>query len=202
MNTETEQFTQGVFNMTSRRFGSFAEILVTKIYPNAKLSHSSSYDIDVVDKNFVNGKARVECKFARAYELPSQKLNTENVYEQVMRSQATNYERSIKCPANWVNVGLQMHSIENECNFDCIFEQVKPNEFDYLLFGIFFRDQLVIFLAKKSDIVDIPGYCNKQHRNSVDEGQFHITEKNFHVFWNKFVPQMYTYEQIINKLKC
>lgn len=202
MNTEIEQFTQGVFNMTSRRFGSFAEILVTKIYPSMKLSHSSSYDIYVEDKYFADGKARVECKFARAYELPNQKLKPENVYEQVMRSQTSNYERSIKCPSACVYEGLQIPSVENECKFDCIFEQVKPKDFDYLLFGIFFRDKLVIFLAKNSDIYSIPGYCNKQHKNSVDEGQFHITEKNFHKFWNEFMPQMYTYEQIIKKLQC
>ena len=38
---------------------------------------------------------------------------------------------------------------ENECKFDCLFEQVKPKDFDYLLFGIFFRDQLVIFFSEK-----------------------------------------------------
>lgn len=68
-------------------------------------------------------------------------------------------------------------SSDSNKEYWCNIQQVKPNEFDYLYYGIFFTDKILIFKIKSENIEKIPAYSNKQHRGNIGEGQFPLNQK-------------------------
>ena len=48
-------------------------------------------------------------------------------------------------------------------------------------YGLFFADKILIFKMSSSEVLKCPGYSNKQHRNNIGEGQFHINNDNLSI---------------------
>ena len=86
--------------------------------------------------------------------------------------------------------------------FDCNIQQVKPSEFEVLYYGLFFYDCIRIYKLTKDQFEneDIPSSSDKQHLNSVGEGQFHIKNSNLEWHQKFFVKQM-SYKELYNLLK-
>ena len=176
---EILNFKNGIFNLHTTRFGTIGELIIQKKY-NMINSNNNAYD------KIYNGE-KIEIKFSRALKEHTDKINIVNLIEQCLNSSSVH--RWIKYDERNTNV------------FDCNIQQVKPNEFDWLFYGIFFQDKIVIFKIPSSSIQSIPSYSNKQHRGNIGEGQFHITNDNIEYHIKHFLVQIMTYNEIYDLFK-
>lgn len=85
-------------------------------------------------------------------------------------------------------------------SFDCNIQQVKRREFDVLYYGLFFADQIEIYRMGSDEILDCPGYSDKQHRGNEGEGQFHLNESNIEYHRHHFLQRVLTYAELFRLL--
>ena len=83
-----------------------------------------------------------------------------------------------------------------EVTFDCNIQQIKPSEFDILYYGIFFKDKIVVFVAKSDVVPDMPGY-SIQHKGGT-EYQFHIKKTNYEYHKENHFYKELTYLELFN----
>lgn len=149
--------------MAPRPFGeSVGEWLISKIEKKLKNRIDSSHD-GIIEGN------RCEIKISRAFEKISNKLSfTEKLLT----------ESSIKFVDSKSNV-----------KFDCNIQQVKPNCFDVIIYGVFFDDIIYLFKTDSNTIKSDKniGYTDKQHRGNIGEGQFHIKRSNLNYHIDNFL---------------
>jgi hypothetical protein len=148
---------QAVFKMKTRRFGALAEILVQKM-TGTKAPGSIFYDL--YDEA---SKKRLEVKFSTVLRAHTTKVRFETL-EQVLR-ESLDEDRAIHF-SDWAQE-----------SWACNIQQVKPSEFDVLVYGLFFADKVVLFKCEAEDVLAIEGYCEKQHKGNVGEGQFTVSSK-------------------------
>lgn len=174
MDNKIERFKQGIFSLRTN-FGELAQLMLQKDM-GFMPSEDNSYDLK--DKS---GK-RIEVKFSRAYK-KDVSINENNVID--------------LCSNSSIMVHNSSEAEESTSNYDCNIQQLKPNCFDYLYYGVFFADQIEIYKMHSSDIESFPGYSDKQHRGNKGEGQFHIKRTTYHLHKKHFVKAM-TYDQLYN----
>lgn len=179
MNSTIENFRNGIFALKSRRFGTVAEIMIKRLYG---LEDSHSIAFDKLDKN---GK-RIEVKFATVMSQNNETIKDDNIINEIIKANANN--RIIKY------FDLPNHK------FNCGILQIKASEFDELYYGLFFADKIEIFKMSSKEVLNYKGYSNKQHRNSKDEGQFHITHRNINFHRKHFLQKTLTYEELFELL--
>lgn len=174
---DLEDFKRGIFLLNTRRFGTVAELMI-----KALLRYEKSYTLeyDLIDSQ--NNK--IEVKFSRVLETNKEKITENNVINEIFNS---------------ISIERKIVRSNNLVKFDCNIQQVKPNEFDILYYGLFFYDKIYIYKILSNEIKDIFGYSNKQHRGNIGEGQFHINEKTID-FHNKYFYQEITYEDLYRLL--
>ncbi len=156
---EIEQFKNGIFALRTN-FGELAQLMIMEKY---KLKKSTSKDYDLVafdkDKNIIP----VEVKFARAYKNPSSINETNVIYI------CSNCSIDIYSSKEWENKDLF-----------CNIEQVKPNLFKRLYYGIFWKDKVEIFCIDE----------NKHHL--FPDSLFHfISDENYRKEIRKEIPYFY-----------
>ncbi len=186
MDDKIDRFIQGIFSLRTN-FGELAQLMLKKDMGFVS-SDDNSYDLK--DK-FGN---RIEVKFSRAYKKDTS-MNENNV---------------IFLCSNCSTMVYSSAEAENKTSdYDCNIQQIKPDCFDYLYYGVFFSDKIVIFCAsrsvfpssiadfnkdKKSARIKLPGYA-LQHKDGK-ECQFHITRTTYgHHKAHYFVKEM-TYKQL------
>ena len=175
-----ERFKNGIFNFRTRQFGNVAEILIQKLYD---LDDSKCLNYDKFDSK--NNK-RIEIKFSAVREKSKLTITADNIIEQ--------------CIDEKNNQVLNYSELRNK-KFDCNIQQVKPSEFDILYYGLFCDDNIYIFKALSQNISSIVGYSNKQHRNSKDEGQFHINNKTLNYHIDNNLDKVISYKEFYNMVK-
>lgn len=148
---DLEKFYNGIFRASPRKFGSLSEIMIEALY---KLYPSNVSNYDRLDQE----RNRIEIKFSRC---SSKVSKSNNIIEEIINENEDKY----------------ISSTEKERIYWCNIQQIKTNEFDYLYYGIFYTDKIIIFKTLSSEVQKIPGYSNKQHRGNVGEGQFPLTNK-------------------------
>lgn len=178
---DIQYFRDGIFALRTRRFGTVAEIMIKKIF---KLSESNTLEYDKLD---TSNNQKVEIKFSTVMKENEERINEHNVIEQCLK-------------ANLANRALSLKEIKT-VKFDCNIQQIKCVEFDILYYGLFFADKILIFKMSSSEVLKCPGYSNKQHRNNIGEGQFHINNDNLSYHMQNFFIKELTYMQLYKLLK-
>lgn len=174
---DIEQFKEGIFNSHTRRFGTIAEIMIKNIY-GMENSNTLAFDKYKEDK-------KIEIKFSRVLKEHDETINENNIISQIMN---TNYfNRKIKTTDNY--------------NYDCNIQQIKPNEFDDLYYGLFFDDKIEIYKLDNITVQQLPNYSTKQHRGNTGEGQFHLNQSNRAYHYNNFLIKELDYNELYNILR-
>ena len=114
-----DQFKQGIFSLRTN-FGELAQLMLQKdmgLHP----SNDNSYDL-----KDDNGR-RIEVKFSRAYkkDIP---ITASNAIDLCSNCSTMVYESS--------------ESEKRSADYDCNIQQLKPDCFDSLYYGVFFSDNI------------------------------------------------------------
>lgn len=173
MNDRMKNFKKGIF-LLNTNFGELAQLMVKK------LEHFHSADAKYYDLLTTDGK-RVEVKFSRAKK-KSEPLNEQN---------AVNL-----CIEATTDANILMENDATKYIYDCNIQQIKHDEFDYLYYGIFFNDKIMIFRAQSDDVVNMPGY-SIQHKGGT-EYQFHIKNTVYDFHKKNFLYKELSYEELFN----
>lgn len=188
MDDKIDKFRQGIFALRTN-FGELAQLMLKKDMGFSS-ADDNSYDL----KDEFNN--RIEVKFSRAYKknLP---ISEDKVIDLCSNCSTMVYKSS--------------EAEDKTSDYDCNIQQLKPDCFDYLYYGVFFWDKIVIFRACRSDFPysideynkDKKGARNKlplyalQHKGG-EEFQFHIKRTTYkHHIENYFVEDM-TYDKLYN----
>lgn len=173
---EIREFKEGIFNLRTRRFGTVAEIMISKLI-NLSGSRNLAYDLHDVDND-----DRIEVKFSTVMKANESVINEDNVIDQCKKASLSN---------------RMMKSTEVETNkFDCNIQQIKRVEFDHLFYGLFFYDKIAIFKMSTDDILNCFGYSDFQHRGNEGEGQFHINNLSYSFHMENHFERWVTYEEL------
>lgn len=178
MDPKIKEFRDGIFALRTRRFGTVAEIMIKKLY-NFDESGSLAFD-----KRNTATNERIEVKFSTVMKENDDRIRDNNVIDQ-----------SIK--ANLANRAMCSTDVHNY-NFDCNIQQVKRHEFDVLFYGLFFADCIEIYSMRSEEILDCPGYSDKQHRGNEGEGQFHLNQDNIDYHRQYHFEQSLSYEELFS----
>lgn len=174
-----EEFRDGIFALRTRRFGTVAEIMIKKLY-NLLDSNSLAFD----KKN--NKNQRIEVKFSTVMKENDDTIREENVLEQCRK-------------ANLANRAMASTEVGKE-RFDCNIQQVKRKEFDILYYGLFFSNKVEIFKMTSEEVLQCPGYSDKQHRGNIGEGQFHLNQENISFHRSRYFVTCLSYEELYDLL--
>lgn len=175
-----EEFRDGIFALRTRRFGTVAEIMVKRLYD---LDESGSLAFDKRDRH---SKERIEVKFSTVMKENDDKIRDDNDIDQCKKANLAN--RAMKSTET------------NKYSFDCNIQQVKRKEFDLLYYGLFFADKVEIYKMTSDEVLDCPGYSDKQHRGNEGEGQFHLNESNIEFHRKNFLERVLTYAELYKLL--
>ncbi len=165
------------FHYIQEDFGTVAELMIQKMY-ELKDSDNLAYDLKTKQGS------KIEVKFSRVLKSCKENINFDNAIKSIISSNTENrmltYENAIKS------------------EFDCNIQQVKGKEFEYLYYGCFFEDKIMICKIKHSEIkTDLKlNYSDHQHRGNNGEGQFHINERTIKHHLNKYLIKWLTYEEL------
>lgn len=176
MNPTVNQFREGIFAFHTVRFGQVAELMVQELY-GMDPANNNAFD------RLYNGE-RIEIKFSRVLQENSAKIRLNNVLELCLNN--TSGRRGI------------LYEDTHKPAFDCNIQQVKPIEFDWLYYGLFFMDKILIFKIPSSEIHTLPNCSAKQHRGNMGEGQFHIVNSNLEYHIEHYLDRIITYEELYN----
>lgn len=185
-----DQFKQGIFSLRTN-FGELAQLMLQKdmgLHP----SDDNSYDLKDDDGR------RIEVKFLRAYkkDIP---ITASNAIELCSNSSTMVYDST--------------ESEKRSSDYDCNIQQLKPDCFDSLYYGVFFSDKIEIFHAPRSEFPDsvdsfiedkaaarrkLPGYA-LQHKGG-EECQFHIKKTTHKHHREHYHVKDLTYEELYDLL--
>lgn len=174
MKAEAINFRDFIFLQNTRRFGDVAELVMKYIF-ELNDSSNNAYDAEK------NGE-RYEIKFSRVTKKHTEVITADNLIELIKRESFD--ERAIKFDKMY------------DEKFDSNIQQVKPAEFDWLIYGLFLADKVIIFKTSSENIVNLPGWTDKQHRGNVGEGQFHIKNTNLSEHLEHYLVKIMTYQEI------
>ncbi len=183
MESNIEKFRDGLFSMNTRRFGKVAELMIKELY---KFGDSDSINYDLKTRS---GK-KIEVKFSCVLKSCDETITKDNLIDSAVNSltdiRALTFEDAMKN------------------KFDCNIQQVKPKYFDYLYYGCFFKDKIMICGIKSEDVNESNTglfYSPFQHKNNVGEGQFHINNKTIQYHLDNYFIKWLSYEELYNLFK-
>lgn len=172
-----QRFRQSIFSLSNKRFGTLAEIAVSKLL---QFDPSNSVYYDLSDKT--DGVERVEVKFSRAVSNHKSKFNAETLLEELARDpidRAFSYDE-------W-----------RETDFSCNIQHVKPTEFDVLIYGIFFSDRVLVFLLTPKDLSGPVIRLSRQSLGNELEGQFSINARTLQEHLDKHYLLTLSYADLL-----
>lgn len=173
MKSEIKVLQNNLMQMAPRPFGEkFGEWLTFKIDPTLQKRLDGSHDAILDNK-------KTEIKISRAKVKSSKNLS---FFGKLLSEQFSKFVSST-----------------SKDGFDCNIQQVKPNCFDVIIYGVFFEDIIYLFKTTSDVIVNDKniGYVDKQHRGNVGEGQFHIKRNNLQYHIDNFLYKTLTYEDLL-----
>ena len=65
----------------------------------------------------------------------------------------------------------------------------------------FVADKIEVYKMTSEEVLDCPGYSDKQHRGNEGEGQFHLNESNIEYHRNHFLERVLSYAELYNLLE-
>ena len=182
MNINIKEFRDGIFALNTRRFGKVAELMIQILF-DLRAPDNLAYDLKTA-----NGE-KIEVKFSTVLKKCESNINANNLLKSIVDS----------------NIGNRMLTFENAkiLLFDCNIQQIKIREFNYLYYGCFFEDKIMICKIESSQIASDPliFYSNNQHRGNIGEGQFHINNATLENHLKKYLIKWITYEELYDLFK-
>lgn len=183
MEKRIEEFRDGIFALNTRRFGKVAELMIKQMFKFEK-SDNLAYDLKTLENQ------KIEVKFSTVLRKCDFKITAENLIESVLNA----------------NIDVRMltfdeaHDITQKSKFDCNIQQIKKKEFEYLYYGCFFADKIMICRMDSETLKEDTNiyYSDHQHRGNIGEGQFHITEKILDYHLNEYFLKWLSYEELYN----
>jgi len=176
MDEKIKKFKDGIFALNTRRFGKVAELMIKKLY-ELKDSDNLAYDLKAV-----NGK-KIEVKFSTVLKKCESTIDDSNLIKVVIDSNLENRKLTFE--------------ESKKFKFDCNIQQVKGKEFDYLYYGCFFEDIIMVCGISPAEIKNGNiSYSDHQHRGNVGEGQFHINNLTIKKHIDKYLICWLTYEDL------
>lgn len=185
-----EQFKQGIFSLRTN-FGELAQVMIQKDM-GLFAADDNSYDLKDTDGQ------RIEVKFSRAYK-KGVTIVGKNLVEFCVNSSTRVYSST--------------EAEKKSSNYDCNIQQIKPDCFDLLYYGVFFNDKIEVFCIprskfpksvknfqknKKAVRKKIPGYA-LQHKGG-EECQFHIKRTTHKHHYEHYYVKDITYEELYDLL--
>lgn len=178
MNTNFQEFRDGIFALRTRRFGTVAELMIELLFD---FGQSKNQFHDRYDET---QSKRIEVKFSTVMKENEAKISKTNAVDQCKKANVAN---------------RVMGSTEMKTNrFDCNIQQIKRNEFDVLYYGLFFKEKVAIFKMDSDKILKCKGYSDKQHKGNEGEGQFHLNQDTIDYHLQNYFVQWLTYEELYN----
>ena len=175
--SEIEILKNNLMQMAPRPFGEkFGEWLVFELEELLEKRKDGSHDGILENK-------KVEIKISRAKLKPSK---NDTFFKRLVSSQFSKFVNS-----------------ESTDDFDCNIQQVKPNCFDTIIYGVFFEDIIYLFKTTNETIVNDRNilYSDKQHRGNVGEGQFHVKRNNLQYHIDNFLYKTLNYQDLLKMIK-
>lgn len=177
MNMTEEQFRDLIFDSNTAVFGDVGEEMI-RHYFHLQKSNTKAYD--ATDQT---GRLRIEIKASRVLKKPTK---SGNLLRRLLEN--TTAKRLLSSfDALFVD-------------FDCNIEQVKPAQFDYLYYALFFSDCIEIFGMSSGEVSGVPRSSDKQHMGNDGEGQFHINSSNIAYHRENFYKKTITYAELYNNV--
>ena len=188
-----EQFKQGIFSLRTN-FGELAQLMIQEKY---HLVSADDNTYDLKDPNKQGIESHVEAKCSRAYKNQSH-ICLGNVLSICFNSSMYIYNSN-----EW-----------EDGHFFCNIEQVKPNLFRTIYYGIFWNDKIEVFCIDNEKHYLFPDSLDqfiedKSYRKQVRENipyfylqhnkkdyQFHLKKKSLPVHRQNFAKDIITYEEL------
>lgn len=182
MNNEIKEFKNGIFSLNTRRFGKVAELMIKELY-GFNDSDNLAYDLKTKDSK------KIEVKFSTVLKKCDSIIDNKNLIQSVVNSNLNNRKLTFEQAKQY--------------SFDCNIQQVKIKEFEYLYYGCFFYDKIMICKIKADEIIKDSKifYSDHQHRGNEGEGQFHINNSTLENHLDKYLVEWITYEQLYDLFK-
>lgn len=172
MNYDLNVLKNNMLELKTRKFGKSIEIIVNSLFGLSEFGSAYFNSLD-------DDKIRYEICGTVARPLVKQKLLKSNFLDYL----------SNRNNANAV-------SLENNDLFHSNFNQLKVDYFDILIYVICFDDYVLFFKINKDILINQPFIHSKQHKNSVNEYQFSVDNKNLGYHIDNYLKFKLTYEQI------
>ena len=190
---KVEQFKHGIFALRTN-FGELAQLMIKEKYGFVD-SGDKTYDLTDPTKHGID--SHVEVKFARAYKNPSS-INRGNVLEL-----CSNSSIDVFSSTEWDNSDLF-----------CNIQQVKPELFRALYYGVFWKDVIEIFCIDSKNHHFFPDSLDRfktdeNYRKAIRKNipyfylqhnqkdyQFHLKKGSIPHHRKNFSPQIMTYEDL------
>lgn len=169
-------FVEGIFSLQTRRFGTVAELIMLEKYGLSDKTSNQHYDATDNENN------KIEIKFSRVLRSNNKQITKKNILAETVYSSM--YKRAISSKDY------------KKIAFDSNIQQVKRTEFDFLYYGLFFKDKIAIFKIKSTDVENIEGYSDFQHKGNKGEGQFHINNDTIDYHMKNHFLEWITYEEV------
>lgn len=130
---EEKRLRDGIFNLETIRFGKIPEIMIKKKYGYSFPNGTTEYDLKS------DTGERIEVKFSCVREKETD-ITEENALSVCLENAEFRTDRKVK-------------SYEyKDVIFDCNIQQVKPDLFAFLYYGLFFEDRIAVFKMAAEDI--------------------------------------------------
>lgn len=175
-----DDFKKGIFSLNTRRFGNVAELMIQELYGFDDAPNTTKFD-----KYDPRSKERIEIKFSKASKKHKEPITRENLIESCLNAH------------DFSNEIISSDQIDKVA-FDSNIQQVKPNEFDILFYGLFYSNRIDIYKVRSNEVYYLPDYSDKQHRGNEGEGQFHLNNLTIKLHRPFFVYTL-TYEDLFLK---
>lgn len=188
-----EQFKHGIFALRTN-FGELAQLMIKEKY-HLLDAEDKTYDLKDPENQGIN--SHIEVKFARAYKNPSS-ITRNNVL-----SLCSNSSIDVFTSSEWENNDLF-----------CNIQQLKPELFRTLYYGIFWKDKIEIFCIDISKHNLFPNslerfisdeFYRKQIRKNIPyfylqhnkkDYQFHLKKGSLPIHRNNFLKYTMEYEEL------
>lgn len=132
--TEDEtKLRDGIFNLETIRFGKIPEIMIKKKYGYSFPKGTTAYDL------ISESGDKIEVKFSCVREKETD-ITEDNVLNVCLENSEVRIDRKVSS------------EVYQSVNFDCNIQQVKPDLFKILYYGLFFGDRIAVFKMKADDM--------------------------------------------------
>ena len=155
LDEDEKKLRDGIFNLETIRFGKIPEIMIKKKYGYSFSNGTTEYDL------ISDSGEKIEVKFSCVREKEAD-ITEENVLSICLDNSEFRTDRKVNS------------SEYQSAVFDCNIQQVKPDLFNYLYYGLFFEDRVAVFKMSSDDMLE---FYTAKHFSSAGKRLEKVDEK-------------------------